>query len=252
MIGLPVLINARIQTIFYVYTANVIICMLCVLMGSIPYYDYLGKNPTILSFLFSATVLSATYFLMAYFIEQKNLNIAIGCLVVWVLSGIGFVGFLAALVVNISPLQFITLCMAQSLCIVVHTRLTTRKISITNVTLSCIGISLVVWCISIYGFVVEGDWMASVVILLLSFFVVIYNHRFIHLTGTNKYDITWQSTTTAIIHYYCYDAMRFIQAVSLKFSDKQHNDEENADDDDIVLVTEDGESITPSKNSDLK
>lgn len=237
---LPVLINARVQTIFYVYTANAIVCMLCVLMGSIPYYDYIGKNPTILSFLFSATMLSVTYMLMAFFIEQKRFHIAIGCLVAWILSGIGFVGFLSALVINISPLQFVTLCMAQSLCIVVHTRLSTRKLSIRAMTLSCIGISVFVWCISIYGFVVEGDWMAAVIILLLSFFVVIYNHRFIHLTGTNKYDTTWQSTVTALMHYYSYDAMRFIQAVTLKFSDKVHNDEENADDDDDIVLVESG------------
>jgi len=240
-----------VQTIFYVFTTNIIVCILCILLGSIPYYDYFGKNPTILSFLFFMTSFLVCYVLMAHFIEQKMLNQSIACLVAWILSGAGFVGFLSALVVNISPLQFVTLCMAQSMCVVVHTRLTVRKLSIRMVTLTSIAVSLIVWCISIYGFVVEGDWMAATVILLLSFFVVIYNYRFLHMTGIMKYDSTWQSSVTAVIHYYCYDATRAIQAISRKFGEKRHVDTPEDDDDDDVIDAS-AEQIRPLENSDLK
>jgi hypothetical protein len=61
------------------------------------------------------------------------------------------------------------------------------------------------------------------------------------------YDSSWQSSATAVIHYYSYDAMRFIQAVVLKFSEHQHNDLKTEDDDDNLLV-----EIRPIENSDLK
>lgn len=175
----------------------------------------MGKNATILSMIFSSMFLGIFYVLTAFFLKQKHLYVAIACLGCWLLAGAAFVGFLSALVVNISPIQFVTLCFAQSLAIVVYTRVSIRKLVHKIAVMAMLGATMVVWLVSIYGFVVENDWMAATVILLLSFFVVIYNHRYLLHVKNGGYNSTWESTAEAIIHYYCMDAIRFVDAVTL-------------------------------------
>jgi hypothetical protein len=174
----------------------------------------MGKNATILSMIFSSMFLGAFYVLTAFFLRQKHLYLSLVCLGCWLLAGAAFVGFLSALVVNISPIQFVTLCFAQSLAIVVYTRVSIRKMVHKIAVMAMLGATLVVWLVSIYGFVVENDWMAATVILLLSFFVVIYNHRYLLHVKNAGYSTAWESTAEAIIHYYCMDAIRFVDAIT--------------------------------------
>lgn len=198
------IINVKVQTTFYVFTVNVIICVMCMGVSAIPYYHYFGKTASVLSMIFSSILMGIFYILTGFFMHhQKQLYIALACLVAWVLCGFAFVGFLSALVVNISPIQFVSLCFAQSIAMVVYTRTFPRHMINNVAIIAMFGADLLVWLISIYGFVVEGDWMAAIVILLLSFFVIFYNQFFLLHVKKRGYNTTWQSTAEAVIFYYC-------------------------------------------------
>lgn len=215
--------NIKIQTASHVFTANVFVCMICMCLSAIPYYHYFGKNTTILSMVFSSILMGVFYMLAGFFLHQKKLYISIACLVVWLLNGFAFVGFLSALVINISPIQFVTLCFSQSISIVIYTHISPR-VMINDIAIgSMFAATIIVWLISIYGFVVEDDWMAAIVILLLSFFVILYNQRFLIHINTGEgghYSTTWQSTASAIIYYYCMIGIHLVDKID-KFTKGQ-------------------------------
>lgn len=62
--------------------------------------------------------------------------------------------------------------------------------------------TLVAWALSIYGFIVEADWIGGGVLLLLSAASITYNVRAIHATE-DRYDASFDQGVYAILDFYC-------------------------------------------------
>jgi len=214
----------RVNIIFYIFTVHSFVCLICVLIGAIPYYHYFGKANTTTGFIICLSLSFFFYLLMAILVSSKNFTkngwIFYSAFLVggiWlILSAFSF-GYFSALIYNISPIQFMFILWAQSIAVVAYSRTIKKDISMYK----CVGLmafsGTLVWCFSIYGFVVESDWIAAGVIFCVSLFSLIYNGKQIENTE-DKYDASFEQTSLACFHFYCSDLVYIIDSIKNKFT----------------------------------
>ncbi len=214
------LTEVRVNIIFYIFTVHSFVSLFCVLIGAIPYYHYFGKTNTTNGFIISVTISCFFYLLMAIFTSTKDFlkndvyfYSAIVSGSIWVLLLAFTFGYFSALIYNISPIQFMFILWAQSCAVVIYTRSIRKDIS----SYKCAGLmafaGTLVWCVSIYGFVVESDWIAASVILIGSFISLIYNTKQIENTEDECYDSSFEQGVLACLHFYCSDLVHLINKI---------------------------------------
>lgn len=210
LISQPLLPDVSVQIMYFIFTANLLFCTFAITVGAIPYYHYFGYLSTRNIFVASLSLVGVSYVAMSVCIVLKHVDIALWCLFFfWTLCGV-FVGFISAFTYNIAPIQFMTIWWAQSVTIVAYTRYSPQRININTATIWMGAVSAVVWCVSIYGFIVESDWIPGVIILFLSVLLVLYNR--LHLQRVvGRYNMSWEDGVTAICSYYCFDMVRLLK-----------------------------------------
>ncbi len=201
---IPIMPDISVQIMYYMFTANVIFTTFCMMFGAIPYYHYFGFLMTRNMFLTSLAIVIVSYVTFTVLVVLKHIDAALWCLFIWWTS-MGFLtGFLSALTYSIAPIQFMAMWWAQSITIVAYTRISPREININKATIAMIITTGIVWSASIYGFIIEWNWLPAVIILVLAMAMTFYNR--IHLTRTvGRYDMSWEQGVTAVCHYYCFD-----------------------------------------------
>lgn len=192
------------QVLYYMFTANVLFCTFCMMVGAIPYYHYFGFLTTRNMFGASVTVMVVSYVTVGVLIVLKHVDLALWCLFIWAISMGLLTGFASALTYNIAPIQFMAMWWSQSIAIVAFTRYNTREINVNKATIAMTIVTLAVWCASIYGFIVEWNWIAAIIIIILALAMVFYNRIQIQRT-IGRYDTSWEQGVTAVCQYYCFD-----------------------------------------------
>lgn len=186
--------------LFYMFSCNAILTLFAILVASIPYYYYFGYEFTREGFLVTGAncILFYIFFFVAF--STKHIKTAIALWILWWLSFSIFIGFISASIYNISLIQWLLISWAQSIAMIVYIR--TMKIE-WYFTLSLLSaISICVWTLSIYGFIVENDWIMSGVIAGLSVLLVAYNMWQIkHVKG--NFDLSWEQSMMVCLQYYC-------------------------------------------------
>lgn len=197
----PVMPDMRIQIIFYVHAVNMFFTMVCMTFGAIPYYHYFGFTVTRNVFIISLCVWTVLYVVLCVATYAERVKTALVTFVLWTTSSAMVVGFLAALSYNISPVQFMALSWTQSVVLVVYSRLSPRNMSLNVATALMAMFTIVVWCLFIYAFVVERDWLAAGIILALALVLVGYN-RWRLETTEGRYDASFSQGVLAALHLY--------------------------------------------------
>lgn len=210
----------RVNIVFYIFTVHSFVSLFCVLIGAIPYYHYFGKTNTINGFIVCICISAFFYLLMATFVSMsdflKNDFYFYGAFVVgaiWIILVAFTFGYFSALIYNISPIQFMFIVWAQSCAVVIYTRSIRRDLSAFKSAGLMAVAGTLVWCISIYGFVVESDWVAAAVIFLGSVVSLMYNTKQIENTEEENYDSSFEQGAQACFHFYCSDLVRFINKI---------------------------------------
>lgn len=214
----------RVNIVFYMFCVHSFISLFCVLIGAIPYYHYFGKTNTINGFIIALSLSLFFYLCMSICVSMKNFLTSdlyfYGAFffgAIWVLLAAFTFGYFSALIYNISPIQFMFILWAQAAAVVIYTRSIRRDISVYK----CMGLmafaGTAVWCVSIYGFVVESDWIAAAIILIGSIISLMYNTKQIENTEDMNYDSTFEQGAQACFHFYCSDLVNVMNKIKKSF-----------------------------------
>ena len=201
--------DLRIQIIFYMHAVNMLFTMVCMTFGAIPYYHYFGFTVTRNVFIVSVIIWTVLYVCLCIATHEEHVPTALTLFILWTTATASVTGFLSALSYNISPVQFMALSWAQSISLIIYTRLSPRNISLNVATGAMVVATLIVWCASIYGFIVEKDWLAACIILGLSLLLVAYNRWRLHKTE-GRYDASFTQGVLASLHLYCGDVVELV------------------------------------------
>jgi len=82
------------------------------------------------------------------------------------MSCMPLIGIAAAVLGNISLLQLCCIYSGQSLAVVLMTEYSRHEIDVVASTVFMALASLMVWCIGIYAFVKESDWLSSILVFI--------------------------------------------------------------------------------------
>lgn len=198
----PVALDANITLIFYMFTCNLLFTMVAILLAAIPYYDYFGTSATRDGLI--TTGIAAIFLYVGFMISisfvHRILVIVFG--VLWAFSFSLFLGFTAASIYNIAPLQCLLVWWAQSAAMIVYTQLSPQKMDPSTAASVMLFASAVVWCASIYGFFVENDWIVSAVMLVWACVLCAYNvWQIKYIKG--RFNLGWDDSVLVCAQYYC-------------------------------------------------
>ncbi len=199
----------EIQISFYIHMANVVFCLFCLLIAALPYYHYFGRTPSIVGFAVNFGVSLVLYAGIIYLLHTRHFEAVVIVALFWLPTVALSIGFLSAIVYNVTPIQFMLMSMIQSITIVSITRTSPDWMPWYLAAGASLASSAVVWCISIYAFVVEADWVfAGFLMLAGSLLLAAYNGR--QVIRSKTYVMNRESITTAVLHYYCGDVCDLI------------------------------------------
>lgn len=195
--------DIRIQIVFHIFSVNAVFAMGCMFFGAVPYYHYFGERETVIGLWVSVASVMLFFTATTLLVWRKmNINYALATWVFFWTSTISFCGFASAALVNIAPLQLMAIIFLQSISIVAYTRFSPRLLSIQIVTVVQIVATIVAWSLSIYGFIVEADWLGGGILLILSAASVAYNVMAIFATE-DRYDASFDQGVSAVLDFYC-------------------------------------------------
>lgn len=194
--------DLKITLLFYMHTTNLFYTMVAILMAAIPYYDYLGTEATRDGLIASGicAIFLYTGLFTALSFAKKSLMILFGSL--WGAAFAIFLGFLSASVYNIAPLQCLLVWWAQSLAMIVYTRLSPRNVDRGTAVSAMLFASAVVWSASIYAFLIEKDWIVSGVMIVWAALLACYNVWQIANVKDN-FGMSWEDVVHVCAQYYC-------------------------------------------------
>lgn len=197
--------SVPIRIAMYIHMGNVIWCMAVLFLGSIPYYYYLGPEISKIGLVASSISFTIFYVLMSLAVAHKRILTGVFCGVIWTLSAAALAGFLSAMIFNVTPLQFVAIAFGQSISVVIYLQLAakteTSGIEWTRAIPGLLTASIAIWLVSLYGFVIEGDWFYAVGLAVLVLILVGYNAW--QLSQVRRYSMTESEIERAIMEYYC-------------------------------------------------
>ncbi len=211
----PALVEIRIT--FYVHLVNVMFCMFCVLIGAFPYYHYFGRTQSLIGYTVSFIVSLVFYGGMIVAIMFDELEHATVLAIFWLPCVALSAGFLSAVIYNITPIQFMLMSMVQSTTVLTIMQLWPYHMVWYKVAGSACGASIIVWCASIYGFVLEADWGYAVVLIVLGS-VVLSIHNARQLIRSVEYNVSKESIIRAVLDHYCYDTFELVKFIKARMT----------------------------------
>ncbi len=192
--------DIRVQIIYNMFLANGLACM-CVLLLSMPFFfwPFVTRQVAITVMCISCVLFAIAYALSIF--VRKRPSLALCCLSSMGISLTCIVGTAANLSANVAPIQLIVMLFVQSMSVVAYARLSPQFISTVTAMVYMTISSLVVWAISIAVFVVERDWLAGTVILIISTMCIAYHGLEIRLTEA-RYNLSWDDTILSMVQFY--------------------------------------------------
>lgn len=199
------------RVVLYIHTANVVWTLFVLFLGAIPYYHYWGAEMSLLGLVVSGPVWFFVYLLMALAHANSRATTTVICGGIWTACSAAVVGFGSAMLFNIAPLQLVAISFAQSIAIVIYAQAAAHhhdaswRWALPGVAMA----TLAAWLASIYGFMVEDDWLFALALLLLSVLLAAYNARAI--SRARDYSVSEADVERAIADYYVGDVAAVIK-----------------------------------------
>lgn len=193
--------DIRIQTIYNMFVAHSIATLTCLVLALPLYYFQPAKMPTIILLSTCCGLQTVFYFAMIY-ASKRHTNAAFGFYVAWTLASTIVVSAVAILLANVAPFQLLAMIWAQTVVIVVYTKLSPRMIKTEYALIFMVAITFVVWAISIAAFVIEHDWLSGSVILILGLATSVYHAFQIRISEAHGYNVSWEDTVLSIVQFY--------------------------------------------------
>ena len=191
--------DVYVTLLFYMFMCNLFLTLGAILLASIPYYNYFGLQLTKEGFLITGCCSIILYVAFFLSVSYKQIKVAMVVGGLWWLSFAFFIGFFCAMIYNIALIQFLLISWAQSAAMIVYIRSVKMEWYLTLVILSFA--SMIVWVISIYGFVIENDWIMSGVIASMACLLVAYNMwQLKNVKG--KFDLSYEQSILVCLQYY--------------------------------------------------
>lgn len=206
-------VDMKVQSIYNVFVAQNFASLACLVMGMPFYYWELPHLVALCLTIIFSICCGFCYILMLVF--RKTQPYAALCIwLCFVLCGVVVTGCTASLVWNVSPFQLMMMLWMQSIAVIIYTRLSTRTISAWYaLTYMCL-VSIFVWGLFIVAFVIEHDWIASIVILCLGLACAGYQAYEVHLILDEYcYGNNWEDIILSIITLYGDPILRIINAL---------------------------------------
>jgi hypothetical protein len=142
--------------------------------------------------------------------QEDHVNMACCALLVFMISFMPLVGIAAAMLGNISLLQLCCIYSTQSLVVVLMTEYSRHEIDVLASTVCMALGSLVVWCIGLYAFIKESDWLSSILVFVFGAVGAAYRaHQLGNLAP--RFDSATVKKMDAIRCFYT-DPIRFLWA----------------------------------------
>jgi hypothetical protein len=209
--ALPV--DMKVQTVYNVFVAQSFASLACLVMGMPLYYWELQHVVALCLAIIFSVCCGFSYILMLVF-RKTQPQVAFCIWISFVMCGVIVTGCTASLVWNVSPFQLMMILWMQSITVIIYTRLSTRTLSAWYaLTYMCLA-SIVIWGLFIYAFVVEHDWIASIVILCLGLACAGYEAYEIHLILDEYcYGNSWDDIILSVITLYGDPILRIIKAL---------------------------------------
>lgn len=209
--ALPV--DMKIRSVYNVFLAQSFASLACLTLG-MPFYNWELEHVVVLCLtIVFAICCGFTYLLMLVFRKTQPY----AAMFIWfcfVLCGVIVTGCTAALVSNVSPFQLMMMLWMQSIVVIIYTITSTRSMSCWYAFAYMCLMSIVVWGLFIYAFVIEHDWIASIVILCLGLACAGYEAFEIHLMLEEYcYGNSWEDIILSIITLYGDPVLRIIKAL---------------------------------------
>lgn len=196
--------DIRVSIIFYIFCCNVVFATGTMFMGAIPYFYYVGLYWTHNGLFISLGGWVVSYMLMTFFTTRMHVHAIIGSGIAWWLCTSAVIGFLSATLYNIAPIQFMILSWAQSLVMVMYTTHSPHNIDLRVSSGLMALATLLAWLASVYMFLIEKDWIGSILLIIMGALLGAYNLMAIHRTES-RYDASWEQGVRACAEYYCFD-----------------------------------------------
>lgn len=193
--------DVYVTLLFHMYITNIFFTLGAILLASIPYYDYFGLSVTREGLLISGSCAILFYVLFSLSVSNIYTKLIFVFGFLWWVSFSFFIGFVCATVYNMALIQWLLISWAQSVALIVYIK--TCKIDWYITAVILFFTTLVVWSISIYGFVVENDWVMSGIILGMSALMIGYNVWQMQYVKDNNAGISWEQRVLVCAKYYC-------------------------------------------------
>ena len=204
--------DMRVRIIHNIFMVNMFFCVACILFASGPYYHYTGQAKVGLGAAISCSVF---FYALACVTLWYNYNfVCCAFLAFWCITLGLSVGFLSALILNITPILLFVQLFAQSVALVCYTGYYPRRVITQSILAWMICACILAWCMAFYAFIVESDWPFGVLLLGISALFVWYNLRRIERTK-GSYDASTDQLVLACLHYYCEDVISIVKKIKL-------------------------------------
>jgi hypothetical protein len=194
--------DLRVTIIYNTFLVHLIVLSVCIFLGSIPYFNYLGRHVTHVVLLSFLAFLMLSFLVLCFVVSRQWTYYIIGTLGVFTVSLCGAVGFASATLYNLSPIQLLIIAWAQSLGIILYTQLSPHNLEMYKTMAFLFTASIVAWIVSIYTFIVEQEYWQSIVILICAIPLAFYNVYFIEKTN-GRFDASFEQGVQAIGEYFC-------------------------------------------------
>lgn len=197
------MMDITVQLIYWLFVAISIFYLQCGLLGAVPYWvlqlDETRHAAIVTTAAFGAAFLGLY---VAMTVKRRSARAAVVLFAMWAFSATMLVGCVSALLRLIAPLQLMTIGWFQALSVVIYAHVSVRYVDATWAAVWMALATVVGWGLGIYAFVVENDWVASAVLLLLGLALAGYNMHHIRAVEDGDYTMSYQDRVELIIRYF--------------------------------------------------
>ena len=193
--------DVRIQVIFTTFVAHNLASIVC-LSVALPFFFWELDRKAAISILWMSCILQFGCYLGMIFARKKQPNLALGIYVTWVLFCSFITGCASSLLANIAPIQLMAMIWAEALVIIIYCKVSPHQLSTPRALVFMCIAAVAVWGICIAEFVIEHDWIAGTVILILGLGCAAYNAYQIRASEDHHYNTSWEDMVQAIVRFY--------------------------------------------------
>lgn len=208
--------DVRIQLVCNLFVVNTVVALLWLAI-TLPLFSWnLSRNVALVLLIVSCIVQLPLYLSMILLRHYKQPPVAVFAVFLCWIGTMGLVfGSTASLAGNVAPLQLQAMLWAQGIVVIVYTKQSSREIVARSALLYMLIGTMVVWAICIAEFVIEHDWVAGTIILILAIGCAVYSAHQIRESETRHYNSSWDDLLAATVQFYGEPVILLLQKLGL-------------------------------------